>query len=267
MNSYELLQKFFLAKKRKNPSFSLRAVAKKMEVSASYFSEILSGKKRLPLSRVSQVAKTLGMDSVAQDQLTVLLQRELLKLAPGESSSKVLPRKAIQSFDPVPEEKDFSILEKWYHVALLDLVASPQFQTDPQWISQILGITQTAAENSFKTLVRLKYLKEERGQWIKTQKKIRLPTTKSHEAVRNFHKQMIEKALEELEFNISEEAFGRRLISGITITADPMKVDQAKQILAEALHEAAEVLMDGDCTEVYQLNLQVFPLTKSPTKA
>ena len=89
---------------------------------------------------------------------------------------------------------------------------------------------------------------------------MRFPTVKSLPKIRAYHKKMIQKAVHELDKKIDEKSFQKRLISGMCIAANPEKITQAKQILQAALHEVASVLSEGNCTELYHLNAQLFSL-------
>jgi hypothetical protein len=63
------------------------------------------------------------------------------------------------------------------------------------------------------------------------------------------------------------ESFERRLITGISIAANPENLDRARDILLAALHEVASVLSEGECTELYHLNAQLFSvLAQHPKK-
>ena len=71
---------------------------------------------------------------------------------------------------------------------------------------------------------------------------------------------MLKRADEELD-RTSASAFDRRLIMGITFSANAEKIAVAKKMLADALHEIAGFLMEGEGNEVYHLAAQLFPLT------
>jgi hypothetical protein len=73
---------------------------------------------------------------------------------------------------------------------------------------------------------------------------------------------MIKKAYEELS-RTTEKAFNERLITGFTMACDPTKIDVAKRAIFDFLSELSEQLSAERCTEVYQCNIQLFPLTKT----
>jgi uncharacterized protein (TIGR02147 family) len=125
-----------------------------------------------------------------------------------------------------------------------------------------LGLLPSETAEALEVLKKLDLIQEIEDSFIKKDKKLRFSTTQSQVEVRQFHKQMIQKALQELEFKTHQADFEKRLITGITFAANKKKIEKAKQKLAEVLHEIANDLMDDDCDEIYQLNLQFFPLTK-----
>ena len=84
----------------------------------------------------------------------------------------------------------------------------------------------------------------------------------SSSELRNFHEQMIQRSLRHLKLKTNEQHVNQRLISGITLAGNPKNLARAIAHLEKALHETAEILNEGDCTEVYQLNNQLFPHTK-----
>ena len=48
----------------------------------------------------------------------------------------------------------------------------------------------------------------------------------------------------------------------MTFACNPEKLDEAKMRIEEAMFRIVRELTKGDCTEVYQYNLQLFPLTR-----
>ena len=125
-----------------------------------------------------------------------------------------------------------------------------------------LGISRNQVGMSLDLLEREGFIVKKGDRWEKVSERIRLPTTYSMESIRSFHQQMIDLAKWQLPNKTTEEAFKNRLINGVTMAINPDNLDKAKARLIDALCEVAEILSEGDCTEVYQINCQLFPLTK-----
>lgn len=136
------------------------------------------------------------------------------------------------------------------------------FQSDTHWIARRLGILKGDVDEALNVLNKLDLIEQSTNGWVKKSKKIRFPTVRSQAEIRNFHRQMIEQALKELNCKTTSQDFERRMISGITFSCNPKKIKKIKQKLNLLIHEIANSAMEGSCTEVYQINLQFFPLTK-----
>jgi hypothetical protein len=100
------------------------------------------------------------------------------------------------------------------------------------------------------------------GQFKKANVRLRWGSAKSLAEIRNFHDQMLAKAQETLRQQTEDADFQRRLITGITVSANPEKIEAAKRKLAECLHEIANDLTAEPGSAVYHISGQLFPLTK-----
>lgn len=82
----------------------------------------------------------------------------------------------------------------------------------------------------------------------------------STESVRNFHKQVLERAIQALAFQNSNERYG----SSSTIPMRVKDLDVAKKMIQKFRLEFDEALSDDqNGEEVYGLSLQFFKLTNS----
>jgi len=265
---HELLQKALDRQVRRNPSYSLRALARSLQISPSFLSGVFRGKKPIPEKRVDELARALAMDEAAQGLLKEaivfgsLTKNQTTLDALGELWSKKSIRSARLARYHEGTIGEFSALSPWYRLALADLVTCIDFNPDPLWIAGRLGITPAQAEGAMQALRTEGIIKERNGKFLKVASRIRFPTVRSHPAIREYHKSMIEKALRILLGETSDEAFQARLISSVGFAANPKNLPKARRRLQEALYEVAEILAQGECTQVYQLNAQMFPLTR-----
>lgn len=263
--SGEILKQVLQEKKKKNHSYSLRAAARDLGVTHGYLSLILSGKKFLNFHRAIQFSQSLKMDEMRTSLFLRCVALESMK----DSACRIFlensfPCESVTSGHEFAtlELDRFRILSDWYHIAVLDLTLLKQFKPDPAWIASELGITIDHVKNAAARLARLGLLEISKGQWIKTNAKLAIPTTYSDHAVREFHQQMIEKATEALNSPSSED-FAAREISAITFPINPDKVPEAKRKVEKFKREMLKFLGSGDCTALYQMNIQLFPLSKS----
>ena len=125
-----------------------------------------------------------------------------------------------------------------------------------------MGISVLETEIALERLLESKLLEEKDGVYVKTNNKMRLPTTRTKEIIRKFHQQMIKKAYDELHQKVDEEDFKKRLITGATFAINQKKIEEIQKLVHEKLYEITDLATSDDCDELYQLNIQFFPLSK-----
>lgn len=260
---HDILKIYFERKKLTFPSYSLRALARDLDVSPAYVSTILSGKKALPEQRLKDFIRVLDLDDIAILQLKNALFPESIKDAKmGENQ---LGRDDIDFFNKYKplDKKKYEILNDWYNIAILDLTTCENFESRPEWIAKKLRITQLEVEIAIENLKRHNLLCEKDGKLQKVELKLRFPTKISQTVIRKFHKQMIKKAYDELDAKTKDDDFANRLILGSTFAVNSTKMDLLKEKIQNALFEVSSTASDGPCQSVYQLNIQFFPLSRS----
>lgn len=264
--AHKILMKAYGRLKKDNPSISIRAVASRMGISPNFLGAVFKGKKRLPGDRVNRLTELLKMDSIAKMKLEKALLFDTIKLS-GQAS--LAPRifesteksASVESRDERPI-REFSVYKNWYHVALLDLVTCSDFSADPVWIGNRLGISSFLAKRALEDLIENGLIEIKNEIYLKANMVIRYPTTRSMQTIRDYHKEMLSKALQVMLLKTDDASFNLRLITAISFAANTAAIEKGKKRLMELIYEIADLMCDGDCTEVYQLNVQLFPVTK-----
>lgn len=256
----EILNEAYADRVGKNPRYSLRAMARDLEVSPTFLSLVLNGKKKISFRRALQMSKALGLDEGRSEAL--LRAAAMSSVRDGDSrrflerSFKTTPKESVY---PTLELERFRALSDWYHVAILDLTLVKGFVADANWVAEQLGIPASQVRVAVSRLERLGLLEIREGRWLKTEAKLAVPTTRSDPAIRNFHHQMMERAQLALK---DPESFAEREIAGATIAINPERLPLAKKRIQAFRRELMELLIEGECTELYQFNQQLFRLTK-----
>lgn len=255
-----------------NPQFSHRALAKKLQVSHSFLSALLTEKKKWPLDLLDKIAEVLDLDELNINQLgTAIIEDQLSELKQNSKIMKGFLKKnhshlsktspVLQKYSEVPQNK-LNVLSHWYFIPLLDLCTCENFQLDFKWISTKLGITTYEAEFAWNFLVTKGFVVQHNDQWIKSDKDIRIPTKSSQALVQKHHQDMILKGINHMNENRDSVAFSQRLIAGVTAATNMENLAQCKDQLHHAAYEAAEQLSEGSCTELYQIYVMLYPITK-----
>lgn len=257
MNTGAILKLYFDRKRVSQPAYSLRALARDLKVSPAYLSQVFNGKKPVPESRLADFIRLLDLDDIAVLQIKETIQPTEKRTAQLAQEDKDF----FSRFKPL-DKKKYGVLEHWYMIALLDLTTIEGFQSNPDWIAHKLRISRLEVDLAIETLKANNLLKETDGKLEKVDLKLRFPTKITQSVIRKFHKQMIKKAYEEIDTRLLDTDYDDRLVVGGTFALNPAHLPLLKQKVQEALYEISLKASEGPCTAVYQLNIQLFPLTK-----
>lgn len=269
MKPESLIKKFLIRKQEENSLYSLRAFARDLDCSPSFLSEVLNGKKKVPPAWIKQISTTLNLDDISiADLKTAILQSHLEGTGLEKLVDQNISRKVSKVNMAKPlNKKNLSLLSKWYYVAILDFITLENGPHKTEDIARRLNLSSGAIKEAIAVLQNLELIKVDENQNLhKTDAHIRFPTSKTDATVRNFHIQMIEKAKFEVMNKTKDSDFSRRLVTCSTIAADPKHTEKIKEKIHVFLAEIAEEFSSGNAEELYQMNIQLFPLTGPPTK-
>lgn len=235
------LQRQFTDRCKRNGRYSLRAFAKALSIDASSLSQILSGKRPLSKKSVEAICEKLG--ATPKD----LKSFGLLKV---DGSNDHYHQVNVDTF---------AVISEWYHYAILELTFVSGFKADPKWISKTLSITVEEAKSAIERLKRLGLLLEENGSLIKSSKFLTNHSSVNTSAAhRELQKQVIEKALLAIEECSQEE----KDVTSMTMAIDISKIDKARELTRKYRRDLCALLEDGDQTQVYNLGIQLYPISK-----
>ncbi len=250
LTSANLLQQEFCQRRAKNPRYSLRAFAKSMGIPSGRVSEILSGKRSLTPEMANKISERLGLGIEVRTRLfaSIALERQL----------------PIPTQTPTHElnADEFNLIADWYHFAILSLMETKGFQSDIAWMAKRLGISSIETRSAMDRLKRLGCVEEKNGKYALRKG----GTTTTHEvpssALRKSHKQSLEQSIQALE----EIPVELRDITSMTMAIDVVKIPAAKAAIKEFRRKISALLESGKQTEVYNINIQLVPVTKIQEK-
>lgn len=262
----EILKPYFEQKREVKPSYSLRALARDLQMSPAFVSQVFSGQRSPSLEAAENFARVLKIRKTDTEVL-----RKSVALHSGENAGirKILKEylrqdSAALAFKKYKRKKmaPLQYLTKWYQIALMELITCDQFQSDERLIAHKLQISLTDLRAGLFTLVNADLIEKVNGKWKKKVIHQDFPTDTTHEATRQYHRTMTSKALETLSEQNQMEVQRRRMI-GATLAVNPENLEKAIEQLNNFLYKMTSVLGEGTCSEVYQINLQLFPLTRA----
>lgn len=153
----------------------------------------------------------------------------------------------------------FYLIADRYHFHLLALIQTEDFKNDLKWMAKRLGISVVQVRTALDRLERL-------GLITKDKTDLRLSSTKgistSHDvssgALRKSHHQALDRAT----LSLDQDPVEIRDFSSITMAIDQKKIPEAKRMIKEFRRRLCKFMETGKSGEVYELNIQLVPVTK-----
>jgi len=268
-NPADTLKEAYLLRRERNKAYSLNAFAQDMGISKSFLSRVLSGERPVSMKLAIQISVALDFDEAQSRTLLFSVIQFSSKNAKISKKVKARLQKEFEDSSEIApiiyttvDLERFKVMSHWYHFALINLTRIKGFKSTPTWIAKKLGITVLETRDAIERLIALDLLQEVDGILRASPHPfLNVKTQKSELAVRNFHEQMITKAKDELK-KTSPEAFNRRLINGITFTCAKDQIELIKNKIDKFQDELLALIENSESEELYQMNVQFFPLTK-----
>lgn len=241
------LSKLIQERIEKNPQFSLRAFAKKVDASPAVISRILSGKRKLTKKMASKIAEALCLPPSEKEEIDNLFNSDQDFLNQDQAGKEL-------------SLECFNAMKDWYHYGVTQMINLHSFKEDYKLIGKMLSISEIEAKLAVNRLINLGILdRDENGKLYRTASHFTTTTDIASSGLRHFQKQILEKAIASLENDPLEE----RDITSITVAIDESKIKEAKQEIKKFRLKMAEFLSEGESTRVYNLGIHLIPISKN----
>lgn len=255
-----ILRNAFERLKSQNPSFSIRAVAKKAGMSHVAVGKLLNGQIGLAPHRVDSVIKAFQLDSLASSALkNAVVHSKLDGMKDSPLKQKTSRRKPALEFNE-KSSKYFTALENWYELPILDLLTCKKSPRTADEISKRLGVPSAQIKSAIARLMNAGLLEEKGDRLIKKERYIRFPNKTPSYISSKYNRQVLQKASNELS-KVEQADFNKRLIKNICLAVNPNKIEEAKERLNRALYEISLDLSDGESSQIYFLSGLLFPVS------
>lgn len=238
--STELLNHEYSKRKAKNPTYSLRAFARDLGVSRTVISDVVRGVRRLSNQNIEVVAKSLNLDESTVESLKADL------VSVQEESRQLL-------------EGDLSFIEDWHYLAIMNLAKLTHSEFSANWVAERLGISEKIADEALTYLSKKGFIDSHEGKIRRLSKLFTTPLDIPSSSIVESHRQSINKALEALE----DVVVDKRDFTSVTYAFDPEHIKEVKDMILKFHRRLGKHLETTNASEVYRLNIQFFPLTKT----
>ncbi len=226
---------------------------------------VIDGKRNLTPSSIHQFTKAfkLGKNESAYFESLVLFNQaksEKEKELYFERLQALRPQTTLQGL----KRDQYEYFTQKHFVTIREMVALPHFREDPAWIASHLTQELKAKDvtHAITVLLRLGLLERTtNGKLVQKDVSLTTPAEVASLELMHYHRSMLDDAKEAL-FKI---AAPERDISALTIPIPKALIPILKRRIQQFREEVIDFVNKGstDYHEVYQLNVQLFPLTKT----
>lgn len=262
-NYRQYLKDAYTKRKSLDSKFSYRFIAKEAGFnSSSYFLKIIGGSRDISLDLALRLADVFKLKKQERDFFQLLVQFNQAKTHSEKSHYYEKLGVFRRSKSKVIQQNEFEIFDKWYYVAIREMLAFHHFNGDFQSLGRKLipSITASEASKAVNLLERLGFIrKDSQGGYQKADLVISTGTEWQAMSVAGFQLQSLELARKAFD-NMPRAA---RDISTLTLSISKGVLEEVKERIKKCREEILELSRDERGADgVYQLNLQFFPLTR-----
>lgn len=247
---YQLIQ-LFATHKERNPNFSLRAFARRLDVESSYLSKILRGTRPVNKTLVKKIGRRLNWPD------------ERIKRQIREDES-IIARNARSSapYKKVSKEA-FATIEDWRHYAILELMKLNDFQPSTQWLGKALGMKSSEVDPYLSRLVKAGLLEiNENGEWHDLSSGNCTHVLRQSE----YSEAHVRSQLNLLEMSadaLRTRSLRERDHSSMMMATNKAKITEAKKRIAKFRRELSTFLeKSSNKNAVFQLTIGLFPISE-----
>lgn len=251
-------------RKVRSPYYSLRAFARDLELSPSSLSEILAGRYGLSRARALNIGKRLKLNAEHLEHFADLMVLRRAKasdekrLAANRVKYRMLSEKNRLSTEV------FRVVADWHHFAILELFYLDGFQPNPKWMAQALKLKITVVKTALERLLKVGMLERTESGWKVAEQVSLVGDDIPSEAIRIFHKQILEKAMS----SISTQAIEDRELSASILSIRRDDVPSIKKQMRKFVSLMEQKFSGRSKRDaVYCLSLQCFSLADTKTGA
>jgi len=253
----------YYEERKRSSAFSWREFSKIAGfTSSSYMKVVCDGKSKLSKIGVERVAAAMGLTGFELDYFRAMVK---FGQAANEETKKAAYRDmlAIAKVHKVRvlEGDLFAYYDTWRNPMMRELAPLMPGATPGEMAK--MCYTETSAQEvreSLDFLTRTGLLKKEKdGRFAQSEASVSGTPDATRLALRGMHRQMAQLATPALELPASERNF-----SGVTMGVSRNSYDRIVKVLDDCRRQIIAIAAeDKSIEQVYRLNLQLFPLTKS----
>lgn len=258
------LRQKYLEMQVKNPRISVRGFAQSLRLPAGSISLLMLGKRRVSLKLAEKISLALAFDPLEKAALVREFQKDK-KSKVKTSVQNPLSGKTKPAFRPEQlklSADQFHVVKDWQHYAILNLVSLKGFEPSSAWIATRLNMDEGIIQQSIDRLFRIGLLEvaEDQKNWRKAFPRV----TTSHDikslCLQHAHIQELDLAKD----SVRDDPVHKRDVTSLTLPMLIKDLPEAKVEIQNFYNQFTErFAVQKLADEVYQIQIQLFPLSKN----
>ena len=235
--------------------------------SPSSLTMVIKGQRSPSFEMINALSEDLEMTMKEKQYLMLLVQLE--KATKKKKDTKEILEKIAEintgSTAISLGLKEFSAISEWYFLAIKQLISTPNFIEDEDWIFKKLRkkVTPSQIKNALNIMMEMETIgRDENGKLIVLKEGLLTTNDVPSSAIKRHHFGMINRALEAIE----EQNVKERQVTSVTMKVKPEDVDAAKKYIFEFIKDFNEKFSTTEADDLYQLNTQFFRHTREVIK-
>lgn len=258
----EFLKDRYRQLKEVDPLFSFRHFSKQAGFgSPNYLKLVMDGKRNLSADAVGKFARGLRLDSHESEYFRYMVEYNQCENMPKKKvfeAKLVYLRELFKVKTLIPELYDY--YHDWYHAAIREMIKKGGVKNSPLQIAQSLvpNISEKEAIGSIALLTKLKFIGEQNDGVLVCLEGNEIDSTSAAMAQKIYYEQMAELAAQSLYTQGPET----QDFESLTLSLPMDKVQELKVKIQELIQSISTTKGNAQGESVYQLNVQLFALTK-----
>lgn len=263
----EFLQDWFRWQKENNKQFSFQYFANKAGIkSRSFMQFVLKGERALNSKNYFKVAQGLGLSNKETQYFeAMVLFKHAKDLEQRNFLFEKLQKLGKSSQSVQLQQKEFDFFKHWYIAPIREIICNTDFKEDYQQLASYLSpkITAKEAKSAVDLLMELGLVEKTSEGYEATALHLQGSDLVRSLALRNFQKKTAELASNSLDLHAKEE----RNISTISLSTTKDGFDEMQELISDFQQDVVKIVEKYEGAErAYQLNVQLFPLTRDFSK-
>jgi uncharacterized protein (TIGR02147 family) len=259
------LRDFYSFMKATRPQFSYRYFSQRAGFqSPNFLKLVIDGQRNLSnesIERFTQAMK-LSSEEAAFFESLVQFNQASDSEERARCAQNLMRSKTLRKFYPL-RLASYDYYSRWYYIPIRELVKLPDFREEPEWIASQFD-PPLKTQDASRAIVALEELgllqRDAAGRLRQTHESLTTDDEVVSSQIANYHREMMKHASD----SIALIERSKREISAACIPVSETSMKKIKARIQEFRDEILAIAAeDTDCDSVYQLNMQLFPLTKT----